>query len=729
MGSFYYDAAKITANMTLKEKIGQIAQIQAGYKCYDKTPDGIKFTESFCSTVREYGGIGAISGLLRSDPWTRRGYGSGIEIEEREHCALSLQNYLKENTRLGIPALIEVEASHGLQSLGSVMYPTGIGCAGSFDVELYEKMMTAIGREIRMSGNHIGFMTVIDLARDPRWGRSEECLGEDPFLASLFAGACIRGIKKGGALACAKHFCAAGAGVGGRNQADISIGERELRNIHLPTVKAAVDAGADLIMTAYNCFDGVPIHFNQYLLQDILRNELGYEGIIISDGGGVSFSGTSLGYTKTEAAAHAIKAGIELSLADSDCFTHLEEALDSGIVTMDYIDRACTHVIEKKYEVGLLGEKISLSIGSTAEYVKSGECQTYAYEMAASSICLCKNNGILPLSKDAKICLIGENADNIYYLLGDYTSERKPDEGTSIFASVNDNFKNVIYSRGWSFDKKENINKALEDAKECDVIVLCVGGSSVRNFEAKYLDNGAVESSKQYMDCGEGRDLASLELHSSQLEAIRRLKQLGKPIVTVAVIGRATVLTEVNELSDALLITWYPGQEGGRAIADIISGNVNPNGKLPVTLPVSVGCLPVHSNYGNGYCDVNNGILYPFGYGLSYSTFKYSNIESIIDGDKLIVSAELENTSDIAGKEAAQLYIQVFGDSVKHTRELAAIDKRFLCGHECVKLKFVVNLDNFGIMDNHVSIGISVGGSSVCSECMKVKWSKTDKPK
>ena len=225
MGSFYYDAAKITANMTLKEKIGQIAQIQAGYKCYDKTPVGIKFTESFCSTVREYGGIGAISGLLRSDPWTRRGYGSGIEIEEREHCALSLQNYLKENTRLGIPALIEVEASHGLQSLGSVMYPTGIGCAGSFDVELYEKMMTAIGREIRMSGNHIGFMTVIDLARDPRWGRSEECLGEDPFLASLFAGACIRGIKKGGALACAKHFCAAGAGVGGRNQADISIGD------------------------------------------------------------------------------------------------------------------------------------------------------------------------------------------------------------------------------------------------------------------------------------------------------------------------------------------------------------------------------------------------------------------------------------------------------------------------------------------------------------------------
>ena len=324
MSEFLNLAKELCAKMTLKEKIGQIAQTVGGYRAYGRDGDDIVFNNEFCDTVKEFGGIGALSGLLRADPWTKRDYNTGITLQMRQSAADKLQNYLKNNTRLGIPALIEIEASHGMQSLDSVSYPVNLCVGATFNPELFEEECTAIGKEIALSKNHVAFFTLLDLCRDPRWGRSEECFGEDTCLASALTVAATRGVKKGGALMCAKHFVGAGNCQGGKNIANVSVGENELMNFHIPVAKAAVDNGADFIMVAYNSFDGVPMHANRRYLTDVLKNDLKFDGVVISDGFGVNTAADMLGLSKAEAAKLCLNAGIHLSLGDGGNFAALK---------------------------------------------------------------------------------------------------------------------------------------------------------------------------------------------------------------------------------------------------------------------------------------------------------------------------------------------------------------------------------------------------------------------
>ena len=467
--------------------------------------------------------------------------------------------------------MIEVEASHGLQSLGSVMYPTGLSNAASFNTELYGEMMREIGREIEASENHIAFLTLIDLARDPRWGRSEECLGEDAYLASRMAETAVKNIKKSNVLACAKHIIGAGDSEGGINCGTIHVDARELKEIGLMPAKACVDAGCDLLMVTYNDLDGTPLHTNRELLTETLRNKWGFDGIVISDGSGVGNVASNLGISGREAAMLCIKAGIDLSLADGYFFAKLESAVNEGLIDISYIDNACVRVIEKKLQLGLFDKDFTPS-GKACAFNADKHCNRVAYKMASESITMIKNNGILPLNNKNSVTVIGETANDKYHLLGDYTSERLPEEGSTLFEAIESSFAKAAYVKGWDFNGNNDFDAAVEAAKNSDVIIFTTGGTSRRDFEAKYLNNGAVLETKTFMDCGEGCDVADLSLPSQQIALLKQLKKLGKPIISVAVMGRAYVLSELLELSDAVLVAWYPGQEGGYAIAEIITG-------------------------------------------------------------------------------------------------------------------------------------------------------------
>lgn len=708
MKNLHKQAEEIVSTLTLKEKIGQITQLAAGYRCYNLTDDGdIEFTDEFKNAVKEFGGIGAISGVLRADPWTKRYYGTGITLEMREKAINKLQAYIEENTRAKIPAMIEVEASHGLQSLGSVMYPTGLGCAATFNPELYGKMMKEIGKEVEASGNHVAFLTLIDLAGDPRWGRCEETLGEDSYLASRMAESAVKNIKHSNVLACAKHFVGAGTCQGGLNCADVNIGMNKLFVEGMVPAKACVDAGCDMIMIAYNIVDCIPMHFNRHMLIDVLRNELNYEGIIISDGGGIASAAAHLGISKEDGAVMALKSGIELSLADTECFTELEKAVNKGNVDTSYIDKACTHVIEKKLELGLF-ENRYISDDSAQKFNADKHCEKIAYDVAAESITMVKNNdSILPLKKDTKIVVIGENANDIYHMLGDYTSERLDTEGATLYKAIKSNFENATFVKGWDFNGHNNYDEALEAAAQADVILFSAGGTSKRDFEAKYLDNGALLETENYMDCGEGADLADLNLNENQLNLLRKLKVLSKPIVSVVMMGRAYVLKELCDISDAVLIAYYPGQEGGYAVSDIMTGKLNPSGKLPVSLPVSAGVLPVHHDSETSSCrysdyqnDFKNTVLYPFGYGISYSEFEYSDLHIKKTSKGLNIEFNVQNTSNTEGKEVVQVYATPLGDCVKHKRhQLKKFSKINLKPNETKKVEFLIAFKDFGFVN------------------------------
>lgn len=717
MKDFLTQAQELTQTLTLKEKIGQIAQVLAGFECYNITADGeIEFSDEFETLVKEYGGIGQISALLRADPWTGRHYDNGITIEMREKIANKIQRYVEENTRAKIPVLIDLESSHGLQALGSVMYPTGLCNAASFNPELYEKMMDAIGQELKLSGNHVAFLTLIDLARDPRWGRSEECLGEDPLLASRMAAAAVKGVKHSGTLACAKHFAAAGSCEGGVNSAEIHMGQRELNEIGLSTAKACVDAGCDVVMVAYNSVDGTLVHVSKHLLKDVLRDQLHFDGIIMSDGTGVNSVSGNLEISQEDAAVLCLQSGIELSLADMYCFTQLEQAVQKGNVDVSLIDNACAKVLAKKFEMGLFDNRY-VEEGGVMAFNKDHHCEQIAYEMAAESITMIKNDGTLPLHKKQRVLIVGENAVDIYHMLGDYTSDRKEGEGTTIWQAIRDNFDNATFVTGWNFGQQltqQQIDQTLQAAQNSDVIVFCAGGTSKRDFETVFQANGALAKTTRFMDCGEGADLANLNLCDSQMQLLQLLSQQNKPIVSVVAMGRAYCLQTLVQLSNAVLIAYYPGQEGGCAVCDVLTGTVNPSGKLPVTLPTTVGALPVcHDQYPkpHRYMDCENPVLYPFGYGLSYSEFVYSDLVCTADSNGVHVEFCIENTSDTDGKEVVQLYFTPSGDGARQRKnQLKDFCKVAIQAGEKKKLTFDVAYQKIGFI-NPISpmVEISVG--------------------
>lgn len=693
-------AREILKKLTLKEKVAQLSQTVAGYRGFKRKGEEFTFLPQFYSFIEEYGAMGAISNILRADNFAIKNLSEGIEPKHRIKVANQLQKEALEKARIPIPVLIEVEANHGVMAIGSEVFPTNLGMGCMFNEELYGKIMRSVGKEIELSANHIALTTMLDMARDPRWGRTEEFFSEDPYLSGRYAERGVMEFKKNKSLMCCKHFCATGDGFGGLNTAEVNIGERELHDIHLHSSKKAVIAGADLIMAAYNTVDGIPCHANSYILKEVLRKELGFKGIVLSDGWGVERAIEQMGFDKERGAAEIFKAGVDLSLADHGAFLYLVPAVEKGLVSEDLIDKAVLRILEKKFELGLFDNPYKEDDGSLVAYIESGEQQKLSYEAASESIVLLKNNGILPLSENKRVALFGCHADNIYYLLGDYTSIQDITKHQTIRDVFEKGFASVEYSQGWNFNNNDfDIENAIEIAKKCDVAIVTIGGSSARTLANTVLDSrtGAVLQSEYFLDCGEGCDVADIALPGNQTEFIRRLKEEGVTVVALMIAGRPYQITEANELSDAVLSAWYPGLKGPEAIYDVIVGKVNPSGKLSVSIPYASGCLPAYYNryekevvnaerkaYNRTYSDYLTPILYPFGYGLSYSNFAYSDIKVTKEApNNFRVEVAVENRSDIPGKEVVQLYISGSANSVRRrAKELRGYKKIHLNAHE-----------------------------------------------
>lgn len=714
MKNDYMQKAKsLIVQMTLKEKVGQLSQTIGGYRCFERDGETFTFTDAFKNFIDEYGGIGALSNILRADGFTRHGYGAGIELRHRVKVANALQKYVIEHSRLHIPVLIEVESNHGLQALDSEMFPTGIGMGCTFNPALYREVMESVGKEIALSGNHIGFVSMLDMARDPRWGRVEEFYSEDPHLASVFAENGVGGMKAGGALACCKHFCATGDGMGGINTAEVNIGPRELRDIHLPPAKSAVDAGADFIMAAYNTIDGIPCHVNRHLLRDVLRDELGFDGVVLSDGFAVGRAINQMGYDGITGSAAVLKAGIDVSLADDGWYLNLVQAVENGLVSEELIDQAVLRLLAKKFEMGLFENPYIEDEEAVCRFVQSGAQKALSYQAATESLVLLKNEQTLPLRTDCKVALFGEHADNIYYMLGDYTAYQSDTVIEQTLRRVfEQTFDSAAYGKGWQFDgNTDDFDNALQLAKAADVAVVTVGGNSSGFMNKTVFDenNGAAKKIVGFRDGGEACDLAQLKLPGNQLKFVRMLKENGVKVVAVVIGGRPYELTELSTLADAILLAWYPGAQGAAAITDVLIGRVNPSGKLSVSLPYSAAVLPVYYNSflpppttgydTNAYRDLKQRILYPFGYGLSYSTFAYADL-CVTETAKntFRVQATVQNTSDIAGSEVVQLYIHGSGNSVRRRyRELKGFKKVFLQPHEQTTVEFTLGYDELKV--------------------------------
>ena len=758
----------LISRMTLEEKVGQL-RCTLAWNYYDILGDrnakkGAKLTvvpsESFKKDIAE-GQIGMLWATYRADPWTQKSLSNGLNPELAAMCGNALQRYVMENTRLGIPLFLAEEAPHGHMAIGATVFPTGFGMAATWSPQLIEQAGEVIAKEIRLQGGHISYGPVIDLAREPRWSRVEETFGEDPTLAGEMGAAMVRGLGGGdlsrpySTLATLKHFIGYGTTEGGQNGGPTIAGERDLKENFLPPFRKAIQAGALSVMTSYNSLDGIPSTGSRSLLTDLLRRQWGFRGFVVSD----LYSIDGMWHTHhvvndvNEAGIMALKAGVDADLG-ANAYKNLAEDVRQGLVGEADVDRAVKRILRMKFEMGLFDNPYVDP--KAARQVRSAENKQVALDVARAAVTLLKNDicsdnrgyegtevrgyenssegeksnlapshprtpapsRILPLSKDMRVLVCGPNADNRYNMLGDYTAPQEDSNVKTVLDGIRQKLPaaQVEYVKGCAVRDMDNSNipEAVEAARRADVVVCVVGGSSARDFKTEYKATGAAEINMQSvsdMDCGEGYDRATLTPLGRQMELLERLKATGKPLVVVYIEGRPMDKTWVAEHADALLTAYYPGQEGGTAIADVLFGDYNPAGRLPVTVPRSVGQLPVYYNKkapaAHNYMDMPAKPLYAFGYGLSYTTFEYSNLQvdkintpQPSSHNRYRVSFDITNTGDRDGEEVAQLYVHdEVASVVQPLLQLKHFERVFIPKGETCRVSFILDDDDLSIVN------------------------------
>jgi beta-glucosidase len=673
----------LLGRMTVEEKVGQLSTI-LGWEMYQKDGKKVGISAAYRKAVDERH-IGGLWATLRADPWTQKTLTNGLNPTQAAEAANALQKYATESTRLGIPMFLAEECPHGHMAIGATVFPTSIGQGSTWDPALLQRMAAAIATEVRVQGGHIGYGPVLDLAREPRWSRVEETYGEDPVLTSQMGVAMVKGLQgtslKSGVnvISTLKHFAAYGVPEGGHNGGSISTGYRELYQSFLPPVHAAVKAGILSIMTSYNSIDGVPCSSNEFLLTDLLRKQWGFQGFTVSDLGSISGILTShhVAGTAPEAAALAINAGLDDDLSGYGYDKELLAAYNQKLVSMEVLDRAVGRVLRQKFEMGLF-ENPYVDTRKAAKQVKSAANVELARQVAHESVVLLKNDkDLLPLSKTLqRIAVIGPNADNIYNQLGDYTAPQPESNIVTVLEGIKGKVSastKVTYVKGCAIrdTTQVDIAAAVAAARNADVAVVVLGGSSARDFKTEYQSTGAANvtatgtQALSDMESGEGYDRATLDLLGKQQELLQAVVQTGKPVVVVLIKGRPLNLNWMAAHVPAVLDAWYPGQEGGNAIADVLFGDYNPAGRLPISVPKHVGQLPVYYNAARparrDYVEMDAKPLYSFGYGLSYSKFQYSDLQvntTESNGTvKVSVRFKVQNTSARDGDEVAQLYL------------------------------------------------------------------------
>jgi beta-glucosidase len=607
----------------------------------------------------------------------------------------TIQRFLKEHTRLGIPALLHEECCAGYMGLGGTIFPQMIGLASTWNPELVERITTEIRRQMLAVGARQGLAPVLDVAYDPRWGRTEELFGEDPLLVARIGAAYIRGLQGGeprrGVLATAKHFIGHSRSAGGLNCAPVDLGPRALRETYLLPFQAAVqESGVRTVMNAYHELDGEVVAASRRILTDLLRGEVGFTGLVVADYSAIAMIHTyhHAAADSRGAAARAMRAGIDVELPARDCYGEpLRAALEAGEVAPERIDAAVERILAAKFDLGLF-EQPYADEAAVAESFETPAQRELAREAAGQTLVLLKNDGMLPLKNPPTIAVIGPNADAPRHLLGDYSYvasveliqhppaavvglpilgdldweylARQGVKTVSILDAIRARAPKqtrILHAAGCSVSGPERAGfaEALAAAAQADVVILVVGDKS--GFT---------------LDCtsGETRDRAELGLPGAQQALAEALAETGKPIVTVLVNGRPLATPWLHEHSRAVLEAWLPGEEGAAAVAGALFGDINPGGKLPVTVPRSVGQVPItynpkpsgsRSNWYGQYQDESVLPLYPFGHGLSYTTFAYSGLNispaEANAGETVAVSLSVANTGKQPGEEVVQLYI------------------------------------------------------------------------
>jgi beta-glucosidase len=598
---------KLLSQMTLQEKLGQLTMVG-----YEQKKDGV-------SAVLTWGGA--------------------QETEELQRAAIS-------GSRLKIPLLVGYDVIHGYRTT----FPIPLAMASTWDPQLAEESARIAATEARAAGIRWTFAPMVDIARDPRWGRIAEGAGEDPYLGSAMAAAYVRGFHSGGLLACAKHYAAYGAAEGGRDYDAADMSERKLREVYLPPFKAAVDAGVDTIMSAFDALNGVPATANRHLLTEILRDEWKFRGFVVNDFTAVAeLLHHGIAGTPREAAVKAITAGVDMDMVDETFAT---------LPASPRVDEAVRRILRVKFRAGLFDSP------HTDESQTIPLNRAAARRIAQRSIVLLKNEGnILPLAKSARIAIVGPLADSREDMLGPWCGRGSAEETISVDAGV------AAAAPG-----------RRVEAADSDIILAVLG-------ETRDLS-------------GEASSRSSLDLPGDQQKLLESLVATGKPVVLVVMSGRPLTISWAAEHVPAIVQAWFLGTEGGNAIADVLFGDVNPSGKLPVTVPRSVGQVPIYysrlptgrpadpqDKYTNKYLDLPPGPLYPFGFGLSYTRFEYSDLR--VDG--LTISALVRNAGARAGDEIAQLYInQPVASVSRPLRELKGFRRIALAPGESKRVTFTL---------------------------------------
>lgn len=670
--------------MTLAEKVAQMTCIWNEKNSKLLNSDG----DFDASLAKQHFGHGNGIGQIGRPSDAEGGAKPGKQPRESAELANDIQRWFVENTRLGIPILFHDECLHGHVAVGGTSFPQPIGLGATFNPDLVKRLYQMVAIEARSRGIHQALGPVLDVARDPRWGRVEETFGEDPHLVAELGTAAVKGIQEelatgAGLIATLKHFAAHGQPESGTNCAPVSISERHLRETFLhPFWRAIRDGGAKSVMASYNEIDGVPSHANAWLLRDVLRDEWGFNGFVVSDYYAIreladrrELYGHHVAKDGLEAAVLAARAGVNIELPEPDCYSTLIAAVERGTISEAEIDELVAPLLAAKFELGLF-ENPYVNPDRVETLVESSEHRELALEAARQTITLLENDGVLPLSlkKLGTIAVIGPNADRP--LLGGYSG--RPRHISTILSGIREyvaDAAEVLYHEGckitqggsWWEDEvvasdpdedRRLIAEAVEVAKRSDVVVLVVGGNEQTSREA-WMSN--------HMG-----DRTNLQMVGQQDELAEALAATGKPIISVLSNGRPLAVSNLASKSSALLECWYLGQEAGRAVSEVLFGDYSPGGKLPISVPRSVGHIPAYYNYRpsarRGYLFDDVAPLYPFGFGLSYTTFEFSTptlaeeVISVDDSTEVIV--EITNTGEREGEEVVQLYIRDLVSSV-----------------------------------------------------------------
>ncbi|MFE7171213.1 glycoside hydrolase family 3 N-terminal domain-containing protein [Streptomyces sp. NPDC057616] len=714
----------LLGRMTLTEKVGQVNQRMYGWDAYERTPDGHRLTDAFRKEVAAFDGMGALYGLQRADAWSGVVFEDGLDALDGTHMAAAVQRYVTENTRLGIPVLLVEEMPHGHQALDGTVLPVNLAVGATWGPELYAEAAAAASAELRARGAHLALVSALDLVRDPRWGRAEECFGEDPYLAARLAEALVEGARKAGVGVVLKHFAGQGATVGGRNSAATELGVRELHEIHLAAARAGVAAGVAGVMAAYNEFDGLPCVANAYLLTEVLRERWEFDGIVMADGTAVDRLVRLTG-DPVSAGALALEAGCDLSLWDA-CFPTLGEAVDRGLVSEQALDAAVARVLTLKFRLGLFEQPVP----AAPAHPDHRDVGDLGERIARASVTLLDHDGaVLPLSPEVgRIAVLGPNADSVAQQIGDYTAPQRPGSGVTVLQGIRaaaPSGTEVGYARGCDLvgDDVSGVPDAIALAAESDVAVLVLGGSSARTDDTAFDPNGAAvtgSGTPSGMTCGEGVDLADVALPAAQLALLDAVSATGTPVVVVLVQGRPHALPDLTATASAVLSAWYPGPRGGRAVADVLFGNCEPRGRLSVSVPRSAAQLPVFYNGKDhryrGYVDQSALPRHAFGHGLSYTSVEYgpprlSAPQVAADAPELTCRVTVRNTGSRTAHETVQLYVRRLsgGTSWPRVRELRGFVSLDIAPGGEAEAVFTVDRDTLASVDRSLCLTVEPG--------------------